>query len=100
MSKMIAVCGAPNSGKTVTSLKLAQEIYNLQNTSVLFLSPDLNVPSMAYLFPNGKDGELYSIGVTLDKTDIYKEDVIKQTVNIKTMRRETLRKEVVSLWLL
>ena len=30
MSKMIAVCGAPNSGKTATSLKIAQEMYNLK----------------------------------------------------------------------
>lgn len=86
MGKLIAVCGSPNSGKTVTALKLAQEIYSMSTTSVYFLSPDLNVPCMAYLFPNGKNGDLYSLGVALDKTDIYKEDVIKQTVNVKTMQ--------------
>lgn len=86
MGKLIAVCGSPNSGKTTAALKLAQEIYNLKKTSVQFISPDLNVPCMAYLFPNGKDSELYSLGVALDKTDIYKEDVLKQTVNVKEMQ--------------
>lgn len=86
MSKMIAVCGAPSVGKTTAALKMAQEIYHSGKTSVLFLSPDLSVPCMAYLFPNSKDSELYSVGVALDKTDIYKEDVISQIVNVKTMR--------------
>ena len=86
MGKLIAVCGSPNSGKTTAALKLAQEIYNQKKTSVQFISPDLNVPCMAYLFPNGKDSELYSLGVALDKTDIYKEDVLRQTVNVKTMQ--------------
>ena len=86
MSKMIAVCGSPNCGKTMTALKLAQEIYHLNKTSIVFLSPDINVPCMAYLFPNGKDSDLYSLGAALDKTDIYKEDVIRQTVNVKTMQ--------------
>ena len=86
MGKMIAVCGSPNSGKTTAALKLAQEIYGLKKTTVMFLSPDLNVPCMAYLFPNGKDNELYSLGAALDKTDIYREDVLRQTVNVKTMQ--------------
>lgn len=72
MSKMIAVCGASGVGKTTAALKMAQEIYHSGKTSVLFLSPDLSVPCMAYLFPNSKDSELYSVGVTLDKTDIEK----------------------------
>ena len=86
MGKMIAVCGSPNCGKTTAALKLAQEIYALKKVSVMFLSPDLNVPCMAYLFPNGKDSDLYSLGIALDKTDIYTEDVLKQTVNVKTMQ--------------
>ena len=86
MGKLIAVCGSPNSGKTTAALKLAQEIYNLKKTSVQFISPDLNVPCMAYLFPDGKDSELYSLGAVLDKTDIYKEDILKQTVIVKAMQ--------------
>ncbi|MBQ6263177.1 MAG: ATP-binding protein [Clostridia bacterium] len=86
MGKLIAVCGSPNSGKTTCALKLAQEIYHAKKTSVFFVSPDMNVPCMAYLFPNGKDAELFSLGVALDKTDIYKEDILSQTVNVKTMQ--------------
>ncbi len=85
MSKMISFCGSPNSGVTTASLKFAQELYNHHKCSVVYLSPDMSVPSMAYLFPNGKDSEIYSLGVTLDKTDIYKEDVIRQFVCVKTM---------------
>ena len=43
MGKMIAVCGSPNCGKTTAALKLAQEIYGLKKSSVMFLSPDLIV---------------------------------------------------------
>ena len=86
MGKMIAVCGSPNSGKTTAALKLALEIYHEKKTSVLFVSPDLRVPCMAYVFPNGKDSELYSLGVALDRTDVYTEDVLKQTVCVKAMQ--------------
>ncbi|MBR5090565.1 MAG: hypothetical protein IK093_14135 [Ruminiclostridium sp.] len=86
MSKLIAVCGSPHSGKTTAALKLAQEIYHAKKTSVMFVSPDMNVPCMAYLFPNGKDSDLYSLGVVLDKTDIFREDVLKQSVFVKTMQ--------------
>jgi len=85
MSKFIAVCGSPESGKTTLALKLAQELYYSMKTSVLFLSVDLNVPVMGYVFPHCKESDLYSIGKTLDKTDIYREDVMKQIVTVKTM---------------
>ena len=86
MSKIIAVCGSPNSGKTTAAMKLAQEIYYQNKATVMYLSPDTRVPGMAYLFPNGKDQELYSLGVALDKTDICKEDILRQTVSVKTMQ--------------
>ena len=72
VSKMIAVCGAPGSGKTTAALKIAEEIYYAKKGSVIFLSPDLNVPCLAYIFPNCKEAELYSVGVALDRTDILK----------------------------
>lgn len=86
MSKMIAVCGSPESGKTTASLKLAQELYYQKKGSVIFLSPDMRVPSMAFIFPHSKTSDLYSIGKALDKTDIYQEDILKQLVPVKTMR--------------
>ncbi len=86
MSKVIAITGSPGSGKTSLALKTAQEIYFMKQGSVIFLSPDLTVPSMAQIFPNAKSGELYSLGVALDKTDIYREDVYRQLVSVKTMK--------------
>ena len=75
MGKMIAVCGAPGSGKTTAALKIAEEIYYAKKGSVIFLSPDLNVPCLAFVFPKCKEEELYSVGVALDRTDIYREDI-------------------------
>ena len=86
MAKVISVCGSPNSGKTTAALKIAMELYNFGNKKpLLFLSPDLNVPSLAYIFPHAKDCELYSVGVALDKTDVYRDDVMRQINNVKTL---------------
>ncbi len=86
MSKVIAITGGPGSGKTSLALKLAQEIYFMKQGVVIFLSPDLTIPAMAQIFPNAKPGELYSLGVALDKTDIYREDIYRQLVSVKTMK--------------
>ncbi len=85
MSKMIAFCGSPESGKTSAALKTAQELYYSKKGSVILFSPDTNVPLMAFIFPHCKDSDLFSVGKALDKTDIYKEDVMKQLVSVKTM---------------
>lgn len=86
MSKMIAVCGSPASGKTTSALKIAQEIYFAAKCPVLFISPDTNTPTLSYLFPRSKDNELFSLGVALDKTSITGEDILKQTVNVDSMK--------------
>ena len=65
MAKLIAVCGSVASGKTTASLKIAQEIYFSAKCPVLFISPDMNTPSLSYLFPRSKDTDLFSLGVTL-----------------------------------
>lgn len=85
MGKMIAVCGSPGSGKTTAVLKIAEEIYYAKKDSVIFLSPDLNVPCLAFIFPNCKEGELYSVGKAMDRTDIYREDVLRQMNHVKSM---------------
>ena len=62
MSKLIAVCGSPESGKTTLGLKLAQELYFTKKTSVLFLSVDLNVPIMQHsIIFGGVDSADYGI---------------------------------------
>ena len=86
MSKFIAVCGAPGCGKTTAALKVAQELYLLNGRKpVLFFSPDLQVPSLGYIFPHRKSADLYSIGEVLERTDVYREDVLKHTVTTKEM---------------
>ncbi|MBQ7645862.1 MAG: hypothetical protein IJS94_01210 [Clostridia bacterium] len=83
MGKLIAVCGMPVCGKTVIAVKLAQELHGISGKPVVYLSPDVNTPALAYIFPDEKDEDLFSLGAALDKTDIYKEDVLKQTVTSK-----------------
>ena len=86
MSKFIAVCGAPGSGKTSVTLKVAQELYHLTDRApILVFSPDLQAPSLGYLFPHKKASELYSVGKVLEQTDVYREDVLKHTVTTKDM---------------
>lgn len=86
MSKIIAVCGAPYSGKTTATLKIAQEVYFSSNQPVLFVSPDTNRPTLSYIFPRSKDSDLFSLGVALDKTTITREDILKQTVSTDNMK--------------
>ncbi len=87
MGKMIAVCGSPNSGTTTLSLKLAMNIYESnKGVKVIFVSPDVTIPTLGYVFPNAKGEHLYSLGVALNKTDVFKEDVVKQFVTTNTMR--------------
>ena len=87
MGKMIAVCGSPNSGTTTLSLKLAKYIYdNNKNIKVILVSPDVTIPTLGYIFPKANAKNIFSLGVTLNKTDVFKEDVIKQFVTTNTMR--------------
>ena len=85
MSKFIAVCGSPESGKTVTSIKLAQQIYAVTKKKIIVFSPDLTAPLLGYVFPHYKDTDLYSVGKALDHTDIFKEDVLRRIVTVKNM---------------
>ena len=85
MSKLIAVNGPPGSGKTITSLKLAQEIYAITHKSVMFVSPDHVIPTMGIIFPHSKQAKIQSIGKTLDRTNIYQDDVIAATNTTKFM---------------
>jgi len=86
MSKLIAVCGSPASGKTTSGLKVAQEICFYAKCPGIFISPDRNTPSLAYLFPRNKDTDLFSLGRILDKTSITKEDVLRQMVHTDSMK--------------
>ena len=84
MSKMRAIWGAPNSGKTTFGVKLASTIYERYNATVLMLSCDNIIPTLPSLFPNSKSDELYSVGAALSKTDITQQEVIKCIVTLKS----------------
>jgi cellulose biosynthesis protein BcsQ len=83
MSKLIAVWGSPNSGKTSFAVKLALSIYNHLIKTVLVLHTDMITPVLPVLFPGYKPDDLYSIGTTLSKTDITQTELLKNIVSVK-----------------
>ena len=87
MAKLIAVCGAPGSGKTTVAFKLAQEIYlSTSDCSVTFLSPDIIVPSVGMLFPSYTPDSLFSLSAVLDCTDISDDLIMGNLVTVKNMK--------------
>lgn len=86
MSKLIAICGSPSSGKTTAGIKIAQEVYFTKNVPVLYLSPDVNTPALSLIFPRYKKESLQSFGKLMDKISITSEDVLKQTVHSDKMK--------------
>jgi CO dehydrogenase nickel-insertion accessory protein CooC1 len=82
-SKLIAIWGSPNSGKTSFSAKLAQFIYENYSAAVLMLSTDNETPILPILFTNYKSSDLFSVGVSLAKTEITQDEVLKSINTIK-----------------
>ena len=85
MSKFIVLDGPPSSGVTSLSIKLAQEIFALTGKSVLYLSPDILIPSMGLIFPSAKKGRLRSLGKALDRADIQPDDILKEVNTVPNM---------------
>ena len=83
MSKIIAIWGSPNSGKTSFAVKLALSIYKHYSKSMLVLHTDTVTPTLPVLFPNYKSDDLYSIGTALSKTDITQTELLKSIVSVK-----------------
>ena len=87
MAKIIAICGAPGSGKTTVAFKLAQEVYlSTSDCSVTFISPDITVPTIGMLFPNYKPDSLFSLSSVLDSTDISSDLLLENLVTVKNMK--------------
>lgn len=85
MGKIIAVTGSHSSGKTIISLKLAEEIYYNSKPIILFVSPDYTTPTLPFIFPNKNKEDLFSLGKILDRDEIQKDDILKDTVVTKAM---------------
>ena len=83
MSKVIAIWGTPNSGKTTFATKLARAIYDEYQATVVVVYTDYETPTLPIIFPNYKKEELCSIGVALSQTDIDRHEVVKQMITVK-----------------
>ena len=93
MSKLIAVWGTPQSGKTTFTVKLANAL-NLGGKgksihSAIAVFPDITTPVVPTVFPNKKDEELYSLGSVLQKPDLKRCKVI-MVRSYKNRRSEVL----------
>lgn len=85
MSKIIVVDGPPGSGVTSVAVKLAQEVFAATGKSVVYISPDMMVPSMGVIFPYAKKGKLHSLGRAMDHPDIKPDDVMKEINTVPNM---------------
>ena len=85
MSKMIAVTGAPGSGKTTFSVKLAETLYSRSRgkSSVIVVFTDNVTPTIPVVFPNHKSEEIFSIGAVLSKPDFFADDIASNIVMTK-----------------
>lgn len=84
MSKIIAIWGSPNSGKSTFATKLALSIYSTYQATVVVVYTDYETPMLPVIFPNYKSSDLYSLGEVLTKVDISSEDVINGMVTVKS----------------
>ena len=77
MSKLIAVWGTPDSGKTTFATKLARSIYEEYQSTVIVVYADNETTTLPVIFPNFKKEDMFSVGAALAKTDVTQEDVVK-----------------------
>ena len=85
MGKLIAVWGAPNTGKTAISVKLAEALYHRSRgkSAVIVVLTDVVTPAIPVIFPNFRSEELYSVGTVLSKPDFFADDVVSNMVMTK-----------------
>lgn len=83
MSKLIAVWGSPNSGKTTFAVKLAAAVYAQYSCTVLTVFTDDVAPALPVLFPMRKAEDLCSMGVPLSKAEIAQGDIIGSIVTVR-----------------
>lgn len=86
MGKLIAFIGPPGSGKTSVAMQTAIEVYlGSKSNKVVFISPDLAVPSLGLLFPNYAPDDLKSLGQLFDRTDISEVTLLENAVALQSM---------------
>lgn len=85
MGMIIAVSGPPSSGKTTVAVKLAQEIYGVTKSRIIYYSPDMLIPTLGVLFPTHRKEKLHSIGSVLDRIPLTTEDILSVMITTKEM---------------
>lgn len=86
MGKLIAVWGAPGSGKTTFSVKLAEALYRSRGKagcSVIVVFTDSVAPALPVVFPGYKPEDIFSVGSILSKPDITPNDAVAGIVTVK-----------------
>lgn len=85
MGKLIAVWGAPGSGKTAFSVKLAEALYDRSRgkSAVVVVFTDIVTPIVPVIFPNFRSEDVYSVGTILSKPDFFADDVVSNMVMTK-----------------
>lgn len=82
MSKIIAIWGAPHSGKTTLAVKLGKAIHDSYKAKVLCVFADPDTPTLPVLFP----GEpCPSVGGVLSQPEITPELMYRHLVTVKAM---------------
>lgn len=81
--KIIAVWGSGHTGKSVLSVKLAEDLYERTRATVVVLLTDMTTPMLPVLFPNYRSRDLFSVGTVLSKTNIFRNDIISNLVFLR-----------------
>ena len=80
MSRIIAIWGCPDSGKTTVSVRLAKAIHDETGEKIICVFADAATPTLPVLFPNRKKNDIHSIGTVLSQTEITEEAMLKSLV--------------------
>lgn len=83
MGKLIAIWGAPNSGKTTVAVKLCSVLNLHKDATVYSVFADDTTPALPVLFPRRKSEDFRSLGACLSKASITEEDIEASTVTSK-----------------
>lgn len=87
--KLIAVWGAPHSGKTTFAAALGTAIADTYAAATfIVLHSDIEVPMLSVLFPNAKSGSLGSVGIPLSANELDTEQILANCTETKA--RSTL----------
>ena len=82
--KLIAVWGAPHSGKTTFAAALGTAIADTYAAAtVIVLHSDIEAPMLSVLFPNAKSGSLGSVGIPLSANELDTEQILANCTETK-----------------